>query len=280
MRADLHLHTTASDGRLTPQELVKRAAELKLDVIAITDHDTVEGIQPALEAAKRFPSLMVIPGVEINTDVPKGEVHILGYFIDYRDPGLKHTLEGLRNSRYERGKKMVAKLAEIGIDIDWGRVRELAGQGSVGRPHIAQAIMERGYVTSLREAFDNYIGRNAPAYIERKKLPPVEAVEHVLAAEGLPVLAHPADIEPLEPFLIQLKKAGTIGMEIYYNGYTSKTISQLEKLAQKYELIACGGSDYHGLDDSIGSDIGSVNLPRESVERLILLSKQKGRAHQ
>lgn len=280
MRADLHLHTTASDGQLTPQELVKRAADLKLEVIAITDHDTVEGIQPALEAAKSFPDLMVIPGVEINTDVPKGEVHILGYFIDYRDPALNHTLEGLRNSRYERGKKMVAKLAEIGIDIDWERVLGLAGQGSVGRPHIAQAIMERGYVSSLREAFDNYIGRNAPAYIERKKLPPVEAVEHVLAAEGLPVLAHPADIEPLETFLIQLKKAGIIGMEIYYNGYSSETISQLKKLARKYELIACGGSDYHGLGDSIGSDIGSVNLPRESVERLILLSKKEGRAHQ
>ncbi len=279
MRADLHLHTTASDGQLTPQELVKRAADLKLEVIAITDHDTVEGIQPALEAAKSFPDLMVIPGVEINTDVPKGEVHILGYFIDYRDPALNHTLEGLRNSRYERGKRMVAKLAEIGIDIDWERVLGLAGQGSVGRPHIAQAIMERGYVSSLREAFDNYIGRNAPAYIERKKLPPVEAVEHVLAAEGLPVLAHPADIEPLETFLIQLKKAGIIGMEIYYNGYSSETISQLKKLARKYELIACGGSDYHGLGDSIGSDIGSVNLPRESVERLILLSKKEGRAH-
>lgn len=280
MRADLHLHTTASDGQLTPQELVKRAADLKLEVIAITDHDTVEGIQPALEAAKSFPDLMVIPGVEINTDVPKGEVHILGYFIDYRDPALNHTLEGLRNSRYERGKKMVAKLAEIGIDIDWERVLGLAGQGSVGRPHIAQAIMEQGYVSSLREAFDNYIGRNAPAYIERKKLPPVEAVEHVLAAEGLPVLAHPADIEPLETFLIQLKKAGIIGMEIYYNGYSSETISQLKKLARKYELIACGGSDYHGLGDSIGSDIGSVNLPRESVERLILLSKKEGRTHQ
>jgi len=168
MRADLHLHTTASDGRLTPRELVRKAVELKLDVIAITDHDSVEGVLPALEEAKSFTQLMVIPGVEINTDVPKGEVHILGYFVDYRDPGLNHTLEELRNSRYERGKNMVAKLTEIGINVDWGRVQELAGGGSIGRPHIAQAMLEQGYISSLREAFTKYIGRNSPAYVERK----------------------------------------------------------------------------------------------------------------
>ena len=277
MRADLHLHTTASDGRLTPQELVRKAVELKLDVIAITDHDSVEGVPPALEAARSFTQLMVIPGVEINTDVPKGEVHILGYFLNYRNPELNRTLGELRNSRYERGKKMVAKLVELGINIDWRRVEELAGKGSIGRPHIAQAMLEQGYVSSLREAFTEYIGRNGPAYVERKKLTPIEAVKVVLEADGLPVLAHPADIEPLEPFLLQLKKAGIIGIEIYYDGYDSKTIARLKRFARKLDLIACGGSDFHGLDEYIGADIGSVNLPRESVEQLISLSKQKGR---
>jgi len=277
MRADLHLHTTASDGRLTPQELVRKAVELKLDVIAITDHDSVEGVPPALEAAQSFTQLMVIPGVEINTDVPKGEVHILGYFLNYRNPELNRTLGELRNSRYERGKKMVAKLVELGINIDWRRVEELAGKGSIGRPHIAQAMLEQGYVSSLREAFTKYIGRNGPAYVERKKLTPIEAVKVVLEADGLPVLAHPADIEPLEPFLLQLKKAGIIGIEIYYDGYDSKTIARLKRFARKLDLIACGGSDFHGLDEYIGADIGSVNLPRESVEQLISLSKRKGR---
>ena len=274
MRADLHLHTTASDGKLTPQELVRRAVELRLDVIAITDHDSVGGISPALEAAKSFPQLMVIPGVEINTDVPKGEVHILGYFINYRDPELNHALEELRNSRYERGKKMVARLAEIGVHIDWGRVLELAGEGSVGRPHIAQALLERGYISSLQEAFTKYIGRNGPAYVERQKLLPVEAVKLVLNSGGLPVLAHPADIESLEPFILGLKRAGMVGIEIYYNGYASKTINQLKRLAKKHNLVACGGSDYHGLDDSIGASMGSVDVPRESVEQLISLSRQ------
>jgi predicted metal-dependent phosphoesterase TrpH len=274
MRADLHLHTTASDGKLTPQELVRQAVELKLDVIAITDHDSVGGISPALEVAKSFPQLMVIPGVEINTDVPKGEVHILGYFINYRNPEFNHALEELRNSRYERGKKMVARLAEIGVHIDWGRVLGLAGGGSVGRPHIAQALLERGYISSLQEAFTKYIGRNGPAYVERKKLLPIEAVKLVINAGGLPVLAHPADIEPLEPFILELKRAGMVGIEIYYNGYASKTIGQLKRLAKKHNLVACGGSDYHGLDDSIGASMGSVDLPRESVEQLISLSKQ------
>jgi predicted metal-dependent phosphoesterase TrpH len=274
MRADLHLHTTASDGKLTPQELVRQAVELKLDVIAITDHDSVGGISPALEVAKSFPQLMVIPGVEINTDVPKGEVHILGYFMNYRDPEFNHALEELRNSRYERGKKMVARLAEIGVHIDWGRVLGLAGEGSVGRPHIAQAMLERGYISSLQEAFTKYIGRNGPAYVERKKLNPIEAVKLVINAGGLPVLAHPADIEPLEPFILELKRAGMVGIEIYYNGYASKTINQLKRLAEKHNLVACGGSDYHGLDESIGASMGSVDVPLESVEQLVSLSKQ------
>ena len=278
MRADLHLHTTASDGRLTPRELVQQAAKLNLDVIAVTDHDTVEGIPPALEAAKSFPQLMVIPGVEINTDVPKGEVHILGYFINYLDPKLRRNLEELRTSRYERGKKMVAKLSEMGINVEWERVMELAGGGSVGRPHIAQAMLERGYVSSLREAFDNYIGRNGPAYVERKKLTPLDAVRLVVESDGLPVLAHPADIDPLEPFLLQLKKAGIVGIEIYYNGYSTRTIAQLKSLAKKHALISSGGSDYHGLDTSIGADIGSIHLPQDSVQQLISLAKQKGRA--
>jgi hypothetical protein len=277
MRADLHLHTTASDGKLTPRELVRRAAELKLEVIAITDHDSVEGIQPALEEARNFPELTVIPGVEINTDVPKGEVHILGYFISYRDPEFNRALEELRNSRYERGRKMVARLCEMNIKVNWDRVVELAGNGSVGRPHIAQAMLEQGFVSCLKEAFDNYIGRNCPAYVERKKLAPLEAVKLVLNAEGFPVLAHPADIESLEQFTKKLKKAGIIGIEIYYNGYNPSTIEQLEKLAKRHNLISLGGSDFHGLDDSIGASMGSIDVPRDSVEKLIHLSKQKGR---
>ena len=275
MKADLHLHTTASDGRLSPQEIVLKASQLGLDVIAITDHDSVEGIPPALEAAKSFPQLLVIPGVEINTYVPQGEVHILGYFIDYHDPELKHTLEELRNSRYERGHKMVAKLADIGIDIDWKRVLELAAGGTIGRPHIAQAILERGYSSSLQEAFNKYIGRNGPAYVERKRLTPLDAVELILNIGGLPFLAHPAHIEYLDAFVPQLKKAGMAGLEVYYANYSPSKIARLQALAKKYDLIASGGSDYHGLDNTIGTNIGSVDLPPELVGQFISLAEQR-----
>jgi predicted metal-dependent phosphoesterase TrpH len=259
--------------------LVRKASQLGLDVIAITDHDSVEGILPALEEGRNFPQLLVIPGVEISTDVPQGEVHILGYFIDYRDAEFNRVLEELRNSRYERGQKMVARLADIGIDINWGRVLELAGGGAMGRPHIAQAMLERGYISSLREAFTKYIGRKGLAYVERKKLTSLEAVESVLAVGGLPVLAHPANIEHLESFVPQLTRAGMMGIEIYYANYLPSTIARLQALAEKYDLIASGGSDYHGLDDTIGTDIGSVALPHESVEQLISLMGRKRTAN-
>lgn len=274
MKADLHLHTTASDGRLTPTELVKRAVECNLDVIAITDHDTIEGIPPALEAAREFPHLKIIPGVEISTELTDGEAHMLGYFLDFNNVQLNITLSELRNARWERGYKIVHNLINMGIAIKWERVQELAGEGSVGRPHIAQSLLEGGYISSLREAFSKYIGRNCPAYVPRKKITPIEAIEIILQADGLPVLAHPADINDLDSFILPLKEAGLKGLEIFCNGYTSNTIARLQLLAQKHSLVFSGGSDYHGLDDSIGGDIGNIDFPGEHVERLISMSKK------
>lgn len=274
MKADLHLHTTASDGRLTPGALVREAGALGVEVIAITDHDSVEGVPAALEAAAAFPQLMVIPGVEINTDVPNGEVHVLGYFVDYTSAEFNQTLLELRNSRLDRGRKMVNKLAGMGIDVEWERVLELAGGGSMGRPHVAMAMVERGHVPSFRQAFVQYIGRNGPAYVQRKKLTPLEAVMVVVKAGGLPAIAHPASIDRLDALAMELKKAGLVGIEVYYHSYAAETIARLEKLARRHELVACGGSDFHGLDDSIGSGIGSLDLPRESVEQLVSLANK------
>ena len=196
-KVDLHLHSTASDGRLAPADVVRQAAEQGLNIIAITDHDTVDGIAPALAAAKDFTQLKVIPGIELSTDVPQGEVHVLGYFIDYINREFQVTLEKLRNSRLERAQGMIVKLRSFGIHIDWERVREIAGTGSIGRPHIAQAMLEKGYITSLKEAFDKFIGREGPAYVEREKMSPDEAVELVLQVKGLPVLAHPFTVNDL-----------------------------------------------------------------------------------
>ena len=275
MKADLHLHSTASDGRHSPEELVRMAASRGVEVIGITDHDTVDGIPAALEAAKSFPKLRVIPGVEISTDVPHGEVHMLGYFIDYADPGLTKKLAELRNSRKERAQKMIDKLATMGVEIEWERVQEIAGSGSVGRPHLARAMMEKGYVQSTREAFQKFIGREGPAYVEREKMTPEEVVELIVKVGGLPVLAHPADMDNLEDFLPRLQRVGMVGMEVYYDGYNSKTVEYLSSLSSKHNLIALGGSDYHGLDTSTETPLGGVDITSHCVKRFLNMARQK-----
>lgn len=273
MKADLHLHTNASDGRLDPKELVYLAAKEGLDVIAITDHDIVDGIVPALAAAHEISSsLKVIPGIEINTDVLNGEVHILGYFIDYTDRALAATLERLRNSRQRRAQKMVSKLDSMGMHIDFQRVQEIAQSGSICRPHVAEALLEKGYVISLKEAFNNYIGREGPAYVEREKVLPVEAVELIASSHGLPVLAHPADIKNLESVISELKSAGLAGMEVFYGKYSLDVIDKLLNVAEKYNLIPTGGTDYHAFGDGLEVMIGDINIPSESVDRLFAIA--------
>ncbi|MFC1846378.1 PHP domain-containing protein, partial [Chloroflexota bacterium] len=261
MKADLHLHTTASDGRLEPQELVKLAAETGLDVIAITDHDTIDGVSPSLIAAEKYPSLTVIPGLEISTDVSNGEVHILGYFIDYTDDNLLNRLNEMRNSRELRAKKMVAKLNDLSMEIKWQRVQELAQDGTVGRPHIAQALLEAGYINSMREAFDKYISHSGPAYVERDKMLPVDAVKLITNAKGLPVLAHPTYVGNLNKLIPDLIKAGLIGLEACYGKYTPGEIRRMKEMAGRYGLIPTGGSDYHAFGDNSEAMIGSALAP-------------------
>ena len=274
-KVDLHIHSTASDGRLTPAEIVNKSAEIGLTTIAIADHDSSDGIVPALITAKAYPQLKVIPCVEISTDVPNGEVHILGYFIDYTDHKLAVALEGMRNSRRKRALGMIAKLGNLGMHIDWERVQEIAGSGSIGRPHIAQAMLEKGYIATLKEAFTEYIGRDRPAYVERGKMTPVEAVELILQANGLPVLAHPFTVNDPETMVIELKAAGLVGIEAYYKDYTVDEINELVNLADRHNLIATGGSDYHGLDTSAETMIGGADVPIESAEQLIALAEQR-----
>jgi len=171
---------------------------------------------------------------------------------------------------------MVAKLNDLGLQIHWQRVQEIAASGALGRPHIAQAMLEKGYVGSIKEAFDKYIGHGGPAYVEREKMTPLAAVELILHTRGLPILAHPLTIPDPETLLIDLKSAGLVGIEAYYNGYTSEKIDNLVSLAYKYGMITTGGSDYHGLDDSAETILGGVDVPAESVEQLMALAEQRG----
>jgi predicted metal-dependent phosphoesterase TrpH len=270
---DLHLHSTASDGKYQPVELIAKAAGLGLKVISLTDHDSVEGIPPAIMAAKAFPDLTFIPGVEISTDLPDGEAHILGYFIDYNNPEFQKELERFRDSRTGRGRRMVEKLNGLGINIDWARVRAIAGDGAIGRPHVAQAMLEKGYIKTFEEAFDKYIGHGGPAYVEREKMTPEEAVQLILRAKGIPVLAHPFTTKDPEAMARSLKKVGLMGIEAYYKDNTAETTQATLKLAGKYGLIASGGTDYHGISENEVM-MGGTEVPLEAAEKLIALGRK------
>ena len=273
---DLHVHSAASDGRYTPAEIVRMAVTAGLTVIALTDHDTIDGMVPAIEAAREFPALTLIPGVELSTDVPSGEIHVLGYFIDYTGQEFQASLERMRNSRANRADKMVAKLKELGCDIELERVKQIAGNGALGRAHIAQALLEKGYISSFRDAFSKYIGHGCPAYVVREKLTPAEAVKLVLKANGLPVLAHPYTALNPEEVIKELKTIGLVGMEVYYAGYLPSEMNILLNMAEKYELIPTGGTDYHGIDATSDIAIGGTDVPIQSVKQLIALAEQRG----
>jgi len=247
---------------------VALAASRGLRYVAITDHDSTEGIDRALEAAKSHPDLMVIPGIEMSTDIPRAEVHILGYFVDYHDAEFQEHLTLLRDGRIGRAKNMLLKLSKLGVRLDWKRVEELAGDGSVGRPHIAQAMLEKGYIHDFRDAFTHYIGREGPAYAERYKMTPVEAVSLITSKGGLAVLAHPAEHPSIVDLLPPLIEAGLVGMEVFYNGYTQQVVDELLALAEKYGLIPTGGSDFHGIGKG-ECQIGEPDMPLEPVLRLV-----------
>lgn len=272
---DLHLHTTLSDGRLTPKELIHLAASRGLKVIAVTDHDSTEGIIPSLEAAKQFPQLTVIPGIELSTDIPGNEIHLLGYFINYQDSDFQKTLLRFRKAREERARKMVDKLAKKGIYLSWDRVVELSNGGAIGRPHIAQVMVESGYITYPQEAFAKYIGRNGPFYVEREKLTPSEAVKLLLDVGGLPVLAHPWEVGDLDRMARELKIAGLVGIEVYYGNYTTERVAVLKGMAQDLGLIPCGGSDYHALSTPGEVVPGSVGPPLGTFEALRALYQER-----
>jgi predicted metal-dependent phosphoesterase TrpH len=274
IKSDLHLHTTASDGLLHPEALVKLAIEVGLDVIAITDHDTVDGVLPALWAAGNSESLSVVPGVEISTALPHNEVHVLGYFIDFERDSFLQALAELRNSREVRARQMIQKLDAMNIKIKWENLMQIARDSTIGRPHMAQALLQAGYVNSFQEAFEKYIGKDGPAYVEHKKMKPAEVVRFIGDSDGIPVLAHPDNIIGLETLIVELKGAGLVGLETYYNGYSDETRQRLLGLCRKYDLLPTGGTDYHGFHDKAETMIGDSPVPAESVVMLYSMAQK------
>ncbi len=265
---DLHLHTLASDGRLSPTELIQLVAKQGLETISITDHDSTEGLAEAYEAAKEFPYMRIIPGIEMSADIPGDEVHVLGYFLDYHDVEFQEMLTELRRGRVGRAQVMVEKLVALGKPVEWERVLHFAGDGTVGRPHIALAMVEAGYFKEPKEAFEEYLGNDGLAYYDRPKLNPTESVAMIRKVGGVPVLAHPTFMNDMEAGIASLKKEGLVGMEVYYAQYDDDTVRHLARLAEEYDLIPCGGSDYHGLGNTGEPLPGTLGPPEETVKLL------------
>ena len=275
---DLHTHSTASDGLYTPEALVALARDAGLRVIGLADHDTTAGLTLAMAEGDRL-GVTVIPAIEINTDLPqkRAEAHMLGYFIDFEQPQFQQSLSVLREARALRGQRMVQRLRDLGLDVTWERVRELAG-GAVGRPHVARALVEKGYASSVSDAFDKYIGPGRPAYIPRYKLTPQDAVRLIRSARGVQVLAHPAYITGLEDELLPaLMAAGLQGLECYYGQYDAETVERLLRLADAHGLLATGGSDYHG-PNMHPTPLGGRYVPPVCVERLRLAAEENHHA--
>lgn len=273
-RIDLHLHTTYSDGSLPPAEVLALAHKAGVTALAITDHDITDGIPEAMQAGAEL-GIEVIPGIEISSQWEDGELHILGYFLDWKDPTLNQQLAGLRASRHRRNPLMVQKLNELGLALTYEEVRALAGTDSVGRPHIARVLMEKGYVQSAKEAFDRYLGNGKAAHVRRELPEPVEAIGWIRAAKGIPVLAHPTWVRLDETSLLKLcgtlKAAGLMGIEVHYSTHKRAQTAEYLNIAKRLDLLVTGGSDFHGLtkpDIDVGLGRGGLKVSSKLLEPL------------
>ena len=275
-RGDFHTHSTCSDGLRSPGELVDLAASRGVRVMALTDHDTLDGLAEAEAAAARHPGFTLVPGVELSCDVPGTEVHILGYFIDRERRELREQLHQFRQGRIDRAQRIIDALEGLGAPIEWSRVQELAGEASVGRPHIAHALLEAGHIETFDEAFERFIGRNGPAYAERAKLAPAEAIAMIGESGGLAVFAHPSFTDDYPRVAAELAAAGAFGLEAYYKGYEPDLVAGLAALAERLGLFALGGSDYHGIDREDERPPGDIPLPDAVTDAFLEAAREHG----
>ena len=282
MHIDLHIHTTASDGSLTPSQVVCYAKEKGLKAIAITDHDTIHGNEEAIKEGISK-GIEVIPGVEISVDYSPGTMHMLGYFITTEDPILNEKLTLLQDSRADRNPRIIEKLNKLGLSLTYDEVVQVSGGGQVGRPHMAQVLMEKGYTKSIKEAFDKYLGKGAPAYLDKFRLSAVDAITMITDAGGIPVLAHPFTLhlkssDELDALVRNLVNQGLQGLEVYYSEHNERTTSSYKLLAKRYNLAITGGSDFHGKNIKgidLGTGRGNLKIPYTVFENLKTFWEEK-----
>ncbi len=267
-RVDLHMHSVASDGRLSPSALVHYAHERGLSAIGLTDHDTTSGLAEAQSAGTTI-GLTVVPGVELSSTVDGREAHILGYFIDQSNETFQAALADFVAQRFERVDRMIAKLGETGVFIDRDRVLANAGSGSIGRPAIGWVLIEMGLADDMADAFNRYLSAGRPGYVPRRKLLPEDAIALIRTAGGAPVLAHPYSTGDPEGMAARLKAAGLVGFETWYGEYSDERRAALRAIAEANDLIPTGGSDFHAPAFKEGRELGSVDgIPWETIERL------------
>jgi 3',5'-nucleoside bisphosphate phosphatase len=275
MKVDLHTHTTASDGIDPPEQVVNRAFERGIHTIAITDHDTTDGIEEALKAAESMDGMEVIPGIEISTLYNGQDIHILGYFIDYKDNIFQEKLKELQEVRKKRNIMMVEKLKELGIEITLEEVnkRKKHKGGNIGRPHMAEVMIEKGYVSSLREAMDKYLGRGKKAYVTPPRISPFEAVDIIKQAKGVPIVAHPGLYNDPD-LILKLINYGIAGIEVYHSDHEKEVEDLYLKMAEDHNVLKTSGSDYHGERNGqiFHGEIGNRYTDSETVKLLKVLA--------
>lgn len=278
-RIDLHTHTMASDGTLSPAELVELASRRGISVLGITDHDTLDGVAEARRSSQLSDTqtgIHLVPGVELSTTVTGAEVHVLGYFVDESDDELSQTLARFAQGRRRRIEQVIARLRAIGIPLDADVILRHADAGSIGRPHVARALVELGMVRTTDEAFDRYLRKDRPGWVPRDPFSPQDAVR-LLADHGVvPVLAHPFSTKAVEQTVRSLIPAGLLGIEVFYGEYDARQHRELLTIATTFELVPTGGSDFHGPGFREGRELGSVDIPGFVWERLQHVAAERG----
>lgn len=262
---DLHIHTVYSDGTYTPEKVVCKAKELGLKAISITDHDTVSGLEEALSVGKRI-GVEVVPGVEMSADAGEDEIHILGYYFDWKDSHFLSQLEKFQTARARRNRKLIKKLESLGMPINYHELKGLAPRGVIGRLHIARLMVKKGYVPSIRAAFEEWLNPGKPAYVEKMKVSPFEIIKSLLKVKGIPVFAHP-HLSKRDDLIPALVEAGLKGIEVYHSAHNGRVREHYLRIAQKYHLLVTGGSDCHGeAKDEIL--MGKVRVPGSVLVQL------------
>ncbi|MBI4776048.1 MAG: PHP domain-containing protein [Deltaproteobacteria bacterium] len=280
---DLHTHSNASDGALSPAELVAHAQQHGLEAVALTDHDTVDGLDEALQAGTEL-GLEVVPGLEISVGIGTSSMHLLGYFLNHHHPGLMEELLILQKSRAERNPQIVRKLNDLGMGISLKDLELASGGGQIGRLHIASVLKGKGYVNNFQEAFDLYLKKGQPAHVDKFRFDPETAFAMIHSAGGVSVVAHPftltTDRTELETWIRRFKTMGLSGIEAYYSDHTTDQTQFCRQLALKYDLVVTGGSDFHGANKpgiEVGVGRGSLRVPYSLLEKLKV--EWSGRAH-